>query len=125
MVRCPAGPRQSGSGVLLSAGWTLWAQGEAGAVGTLLAEIEASVRRTGDRHLYFIEYALPTASLHAAIGQRERAVALLGEALAAGYHLGHQLREHPDFDSLRGDPRFEAMVASELAWAQRQPDPID
>ncbi len=111
--------------VLLSAGWSLWAQGEEAAVGTLLAEIEASVRRTGDRHRYFVEYALPTAPLHAAIGQRERALALLEEALAAGYHLGHQLREHPEFDPLRGDPRFEAMVASELAWAQNQPDPID
>jgi non-specific serine/threonine protein kinase/serine/threonine-protein kinase len=70
-------------------------------------EIRRTVFGPGHRGLTPSLYAL--ACLAALDGDRERALALLGEALDCGYASSFILSD-PDFDSLRGDPEFEAML---------------
>jgi hypothetical protein len=62
---------------------------------------------TGSRLLEFLTLA------YAWTGEKERALEQLAAlARMPGYLSYGQLRLHPYFDSLRGDPRFEKIVAS-------------
>jgi serine/threonine protein kinase/tetratricopeptide (TPR) repeat protein len=76
-----------------------------------LNERALAVRRNvfgpGHRGLNPSLYAL--ACLAALDGERDRALDLLHEALECGY-AGSFIFEDPDFDSLRGDPEFEAIL---------------
>jgi TolB-like protein/thioredoxin-like negative regulator of GroEL len=51
------------------------------------------------------------ACLFALEGERERAIDLLEQAFASGFGQRDWVRQDPDLASLRGDPRFEALVA--------------
>jgi serine/threonine protein kinase len=44
-------------------------------------------------------------------GRRERALHALEACLQGGWGNPEWIAQDPDFDSLRGDPRFEAIVA--------------
>lgn len=51
------------------------------------------------------------ACLHAVAGEPDAAIALLEEALPMGFGNREWLERDPDLDSLRGDPRFQALLA--------------
>jgi len=51
------------------------------------------------------------ACLFALEGEADRAIDLLEQAFAAGFGQREWVRQDPDLASLRGDPRFEALVA--------------
>jgi adenylate cyclase len=51
------------------------------------------------------------ACLHASAGLKDEALDLLERALAQGWGKRDWVEHDPDYDSLRGDPRFEALVA--------------
>lgn len=51
-----------------------------------------------------------TACLFAVAGEHERALELLDSALAQGFGNPQWLEHDPDLDSLRGDPRFRALL---------------
>lgn len=53
------------------------------------------------------------ACLFALEGERERAIDLLEQAFASGFGQRDWVRQDPDLASLRGDPRFEALVAEQ------------
>lgn len=53
-------------------------------------------------------------------GQRKQALAELERAAANGFEDGKHMREDEDLKSLRGDPRFEALLARLLASAPAQ-----
>jgi hypothetical protein len=50
------------------------------------------------------------AMLHAAVGDRETAIAELEQAVATHDAVLLYVRVHPAFDSLRGDPRLEPLL---------------
>ena len=50
------------------------------------------------------------ASLLAEVGQKEEAIAILNDAAATGDWWLFSIKYDPAFDSLRGDPRFQALV---------------
>lgn len=52
----------------------------------------------------------PLAQLHAAVGDRETALALLTSEMERKTHL-RRLPSDPLFDPLRDDPRFDALLA--------------
>ncbi len=51
------------------------------------------------------------ACLRARLGMKDEAIALLEKVFARGYGKRDWIHRDPDYDSLRGDPRFQAMVA--------------
>jgi TolB-like protein/Tfp pilus assembly protein PilF len=68
------------------------------------------------------DYGVYLARVHALRGDSDAAIAALRETVAAGWrlHWWFYLVQDPAFDSVRGDPRFQA-IASELeAWAAEQ-----
>jgi len=52
------------------------------------------------------------ACIHALEGAREEALAYLAEAVRAGFGNRSWFERDPDLASLRGDPRFEALLAA-------------
>ena len=54
------------------------------------------------------------ACLFALEGERDRAIDLLEQAFASGFGQRDWVRQDPDLASLRGDPRFEALVAGQV-----------
>jgi eukaryotic-like serine/threonine-protein kinase len=53
------------------------------------------------------------------VGEHERGLPHLQRAVAKGYFVAPTLRGHPQFDALRGDPRFEQVLAEAEAGRQR------
>jgi hypothetical protein len=51
------------------------------------------------------------ACVHAVEGARDEALALLADAVRAGFGNPEWSRRDPDPASLRGDPRFEALLS--------------
>ena len=51
------------------------------------------------------------ACAHAVLGDADRAIELLQRAVSKGWSSPSWLAQDPDFDSLRGDPRFERILA--------------
>jgi hypothetical protein len=51
-----------------------------------------------------------TATVQAALGDREAALATLGKALSAGYRDAAALRANPYLQPLRSDPRYAALL---------------
>jgi tetratricopeptide (TPR) repeat protein len=62
------------------------------------------------RDPYFHKSLYNLACVAALTGERERALQLLREAVEGGFPFPFMV-EDPDLDSLRGDPKFEAMLA--------------
>lgn len=56
------------------------------------------------------------AALHALVGNRLKAYEYLQKAVDAGFWYAQQLRQDEDFESLRGEERFRAIVRA--AWAK-------
>jgi TolB-like protein/tetratricopeptide (TPR) repeat protein len=52
------------------------------------------------------------ACTYARIGRKEEALALLAETFGRGYGKRDWIENDPDYDSLRDDPRFQAMMAA-------------
>jgi hypothetical protein len=44
------------------------------------------------------------------VGQHEQGLQLLSRAVSSGYFVSRTLSSRPQFDALRGDPRFEALL---------------
>ena len=53
------------------------------------------------------------------VGEHERALGYLRRAVAKGYFVAPTLHSRPQFDALRGNPGFQAMVAEAEAGRQR------
>ena len=70
----------------------------------MLAELSG---RRAER--YVSPWAL--ASIHAGLGQREEAIEWLERAFDEHDSSLVWLKVHPRFDALRGEPRFEALLA--------------
>ena len=52
--------------------------------------------------------------VYEALGQRDKAIALIAEALAHGYH-ANEFQRNPELSKLRADPAFASALASEKA----------
>jgi hypothetical protein len=50
------------------------------------------------------------ASLLAELGEKEKAIASLNEAVAKGDYWHFSIKYDPAFDPLRGDPRFQELL---------------
>ena len=49
--------------------------------------------------------------IHARAGNKEEAIALAERTFAIGWGKRDWIEQDPDYDSLRDDPRFQAMLA--------------
>ncbi len=91
-----------------------------------LRELEAWDQRTASltpsyRADFFCRDA---AALYARLGRPDNAMALLQEAMRSGWHPGYLLQYLPAFAPIRNDPRFQALMKAEAAYAAAQPDPF-
>jgi non-specific serine/threonine protein kinase/serine/threonine-protein kinase len=79
---------------------------------SLLEEnLELLSRVLGENHKFTIEAPFDLACAKAALGKREEALNWLGEAIRRGYSNVDWIAKAPAFESLRGDPEFERIVA--------------
>ena len=73
--------------------------------------------------IYDVGSRLP--GFYAQLGKPDEEIAMIREHLDAGFHFGYELKENPDYAPVRADPRFQAMMKQEEAWAKALPDPVD
>ncbi len=54
------------------------------------------------------------------LGKRDDAIRLLGQAVSAGY-VTAEIERDPEFSSLRGDPRFQEVLAKPPSSPKKKP----
>ncbi len=92
---------------------------------TAMDEMRRDARSRLGAFLRICEGNFRVFGLYAQLGKPDEEIALIREFLSAGFHLGYELRDNPDFAPVRADPRFQEMMKQESAWAAALPDPID
>ena len=107
--------------VLANMSWVASAAGDEGLAEEYLARARSLVGVIEEfEATAFPTYTYVRAVVHVAAGNRERGLALIGEAVSQGYRSLFNLQHDPALDSLRDDPEFALVVAAVRDDLERQ-----